>query len=78
MLQETRNCESFENRHLYDMNKLSDRIEALSCMQSDKAQDLGEQIKDMTLSLHTDMEDQNRQVLTTRSQIDVQQQPWYW
>merc|ERR1719387_3119837 len=67
LLEESRAREAFEERHGFDINNLSDRIEALQRSSAEKDQDLSNQLKMVATQCYNAVQENSRTVAQVRS-----------
>merc|ERR1719387_1926803 len=67
LLEESRSREAFEERHGFDINNLSDRIEALQRSSAEKDQDLSNQLKMVATQCYNAVQENSRTVAQVRS-----------
>lgn len=67
LMEEARTREAFEDRHAYDVDRLSERIEALTRSSAEKSQDLMDQLKQVAFQANSAVQDNNRMTFQVRA-----------
>jgi len=73
LMEESRSREAFEDRHTYDMNRLSERIEAMSASNGEKNQDIMEQLKQVAFQTNSAVQEHSRMTFQVRAGAEASQ-----